>query len=102
MQSATDIVRHYWRSQLSMPRDARACDRSDYIALARRHGLTADEALARTDCLMESIYPMDASQSNLERLAVDPGRHRRSLEAFVKSDLLANRLCLFLVSDNCD
>lgn len=99
---AEKVVRHYFFSCLRDPRYAQEQDTLDYIEFMEQHGITVREALACTSCLMESIYPIDCSQGNLEGLTADPDRHRRALEPLMRSELLAERLSLFLISDNCD
>ena len=100
IEAAKEIVNKYWYSNLQNSPAARFY--LEYKAFTGSHGIAVDEALARTDCFMESIYPMDASEINLERLAADPDRHKMALEPFMKNKILADRLCIFLISDNCD
>lgn len=98
---AEAIVKHYYFSLLRP--DATEQNTSEYIELVGQHGLETGDALARTtNCLMESVYPLDASQTNLVRLAVDPDRHKRLFKPFMNNDLLAKTICFFLISDNCD
>ncbi|MCW2364121.1 MULTISPECIES: hypothetical protein [Sphingobium] len=100
LETVKEIVDKYWYSNLQRaPAEKHFTEYKEFTA-ARK--IAVDEALARTDCFMESVYPMDASRANLERLAADPDRHMRSLEPFMENKLLSERLCIFLISDNCD
>jgi hypothetical protein len=96
------IVSHYWLSNLQQQTAVLDDARQEYVQLIGPIGLAAGEALARTTCFMEACYPLDASGANLQNLAADPDRHARLLQPFLRSDALAQRLCLFLISDNCD
>lgn len=97
--SVRDIVTRYWFTNLQRADDE---VRQNFFELAQQRGLDTSEALARTSCLKEAIYPLDASETNMKRLAADPERQERLLKPFMADDRLLKRLCLFIISDNSD
>lgn len=73
----------------------------EYWDRLKRSGLTANCLIHRRD-LMESVYPMDATDQNLATLLLEPSACLAKLAPLVSDATARNQLRIYVIADNSD
>ena len=95
-----DLCRHYFHA-LGGHLDGSLDEAENYLHRISEMGLTAD-CLQEQNGLMESVYPFDATDTNLRSLLAGPSEALAALEPLLSDSTARERLRIFVIADNSD
>jgi hypothetical protein len=96
-----ELCSHFFHAHGGWMDGVNVSEHEQYLDLLRTVGLTAD-CLSEFKGLMESVYPMDATDKNLSSLLAQPAKALTSLGPLLSDATARERLRIFVLADNSD